>query len=440
MNISTTLTPAQTAMYLKTLPSIRERCTRVHELASQGRLEYFDYAPDREEHTVRYCIEIIKRDYGSDYQSIPPHGRWRHFDIGQSKIDALIDDWSKDSSEIEVCKRLIDLFLVSVLLDAGAGSAWSYREKESGKVYSRSEGLAIASFDMFKAGMFSSDSHQPYRVDSEGLSRLTAATVSSAMQVDSSNVMLGIDGRATLISNLSKALRSNERFFGPDARPGNLLEFLRSESRPAETGDYAAYVHIASLWTVLIDGLAPIWPKSRTQYGGVSLGDVWPCSALKHSAPSPADVDGDNLVPFHKLTQWLAYSLIEPIEKVLTWKFEGLEDLTGLPEYRNGGLLIDFGVLSLRPKAIATSLFPDASSLIPRLPPSHPAIIEWRAMTVIELDRIAVMIRKELNTPDLSLAQVLESATWKGGREIAKQKRPETGGPPIEIESDGTVF
>ena len=66
---------------------------------------------------------------------------------------------------LEVCKRLIDLFLVSVLLDAGAGTAWRYRENESGNVYSRSEGLAIASLEMFNAGMFSGDCKQPYRVD-----------------------------------------------------------------------------------------------------------------------------------------------------------------------------------------------------------------------------------------------------------------------------------
>lgn len=60
--------------------------------------------------------------------------------------------------------------------------------------------------------------------------------------------------------------------------------------------------------------------------------------------------------------------------------------------------------------------------------------------TVYIRDRIAAMIRKELQIPQLSLAQVLESATWKGGREIAKQRRPETSGPPIDIESDGTVF
>lgn len=55
-------------------------------------------------------------------------------------------------------------------------------------------------------------------------------------------------------------------------------------------------------------------------------------------------------------------------------------------------------------------------------------------------DRIADQLRKRLDAPLLTLPQVLESATWKGGREIAWTKRPESGGPPIEIESDGTVF
>ena len=91
------------------------------------------------------------------------------------------------------------------------------------------------------------------------------------------------------------------------------------------------------------------------------------------------------MVPFHKLTGWLTYSLIEPIEKILQWKFEGIEDMTGLPEYRNGGLLFDLGVLSLKPGALAPSFYPDPTSGIPRLLPSHPAMIEWRAMTVIEL-------------------------------------------------------
>jgi hypothetical protein len=91
-------------------------------------------------------------------------------------------------------------------------------------------------------------------------------------------------------------------------------------------------IHIAPLWAALIEGLSPIWPATRTTLRGISLGDVWPCAALKPSSQA----EGDDLVPFHKLTGWITYSLIEPMEKILGWKFEGLEDMTGLPEYRNG--------------------------------------------------------------------------------------------------------
>jgi hypothetical protein len=87
------------------------------------------------------------------------------------------------------------------------------------------------------------------------------------------------------------------------------------------------------------------------------------------------------LVPFHKLTQWITYSVVEVIEKVAKWKIDGLEDLTGLPEYRNGGLLVDLGVLTLKPDLLPV----DKASGLPSVPPSHPAIVEWRAMTVIEL-------------------------------------------------------
>ena len=71
-------------------------------------------------------------------------------------------------------------------------------------------------------------------------------------------------------------------------------------------------------------------------------------------------------------------------------------------------------------------------------PTSFP--VPW--LIILISDRVANLIRSQLglSASQLTLAQVLEGATWKGGREIAKIKRPETGGPPIEIESDGTVF
>ncbi|KAF8839457.1 DUF1688-domain-containing protein [Paxillus ammoniavirescens] len=428
--------PRARAMYLRTLPSIRERCTQVHDLAKEGQLQYFHYDPGREEAVIEFCASIMERDFSNEFASIPPHGRWRHLDAGRRRIEPMLLSWDGSITPPdtkEKCKRIIDLFLVSVLLDAGAGSQWAYTEEDSGQTFSRSEGLGVASVHMFKDGIFSGSASQPYRVDAEGLAHITVDKVAEAMQVSNSNPMVGLEGRTSLLVGLSTALKSNPQFFGQDARPGNMLDFLEAESKLEGS---TRRVHISTLWTILIEGLSPIWP-TRLALDGVSLGDVWSCPALKQ----PGQAEGDDLVPFHKLTGWITYSLIEPMEKLLGWTFDGVEDMTGLPEYRNGGLLIDLGVLTLRPGVLSSECYPDESG-IPRLPPSHPAVVEWRAMTVIELDRIADALRRKYNLPkdELTLTQVLESATWKGGREIAKSLRPSTGGPPIDIVSDGTVF
>ncbi|PFH53499.1 hypothetical protein AMATHDRAFT_1156 [Amanita thiersii Skay4041] len=419
-----------TADYLRTLPSIRERCSRVFELAKANRLQYFNYSPEKEADVTAFCLELLKRDYKS-INDIKPHGRWRHLDAGFPRIEPLVQRWNSVDVE-EKARRLIDLTLVSVLLDAGAGNVWKYTEVSTGKVYSRSEGLGVASLHMFEAGLFSGDPSQPYQADAKGLSEITVEKVASAMQVNDKNPMAGLDGRTKLLYNLAAALKASPEYFGASARPGHIVDYLKAQSHLSWDGTYI--VPVSSLWAALMEGLNPIWP-SRIVFQNKSLGDVWPCPVLDRGA---ADKEGDILVPFHKLTQWIAYSLIEVLEQSLNWHLEGKEDMTGLPEYRNGGLLIDFGVLTLKPDALPI----DKDTCLPRAQPSHPAIVEWRAMTVIGLDRIAIAIRQSLGLTEaqLSLAQVLEGATWKGGREIAKVRRPATGGPPIEIESDGTVF
>ncbi|EJD42078.1 DUF1688-domain-containing protein [Auricularia subglabra TFB-10046 SS5] len=426
MLLAATQTPEATAAYLRTLPAVRERCARVFELAKQDKLQHFVFNESKEADVVQFCCEIINRDFGSNYASIPPHGRWRHFDVYEPRLQPLVETWSSSNTpKLEIARRLIELFLVSVLLDAGAGPTWSYTSPGTSKAYSRSEGLAVASLDMYKAGFFSGKQKDDvWRVDADGLARAGEATVGRAMQVGTDNHMEGLAGRAALLSNLGLALQDSRELFGADARAGNLVDFLATQLKDG-------HVHVFVLWAALMDGLVRVWPATRTKFGGVSLGDVWPCPALVAQGADPAK--GEDLVPFHKLTQWLAYSLVEPLERVLGWKVDGLDDMTGLPEYRNGGLFVDFGVLQLRSA-------PPAGE-IPQFEPSHPAIVEWRALTVILLDRAATAIRKQLGAPDLSTAQILEAATWKGGREIAKRKRGATGGgPPIGIISDGTVF
>ncbi|KAF7295583.1 hypothetical protein MIND_01098300 [Mycena indigotica] len=376
MNLAATTPPNQIAAYLRTLPAIRERCTRVFDLAKEGKLEYFEYHPEKERDVAAFCVDIIK---------IPPHGRWRHLDAGRPRIAPLIAQWKASPlppNDTEIAKRLIDLFMVAVLLDAGAGNKWTYTEAESGLQFSRSEGLGVAAFHMFMQGLFSGDPNKPYQVDAEGLARLTVEKISAGMQVTPDNPLVGLEGRTSLLVNLSTALRTSPEFFGSAARPGGVVDFLSSQSL-VSSGTH--HVPVAALWHALIAGLQPIWPPSRTSLAGLSLGDVWPCSALSQS-PAPGPSDGATFVPFHKLTGWLTYSLIEPLSKILGWHFDGVEDMTGLPEYRNGGLFVDLGVLSLKPNP-PEKLGVDAVSGVPRVPPTHPAIIEWRALTVILLQR-----------------------------------------------------
>lgn len=181
-------------------------------------------------------------------------------------------------------------------------------------------------------------------------------------------------------------------------------------------------VRIEKLWEAVMS-LGQIWP-ARIQINGVQLGDVWPCADLTDLG------NFENLVPFHKLSQWLTYSLIESIESSLDVTIEGVELMTGLPEYRNGGLLVDYGLLQLKPEQIQRGTVQVGE--LPCFEGSDPLIVEWRALTVIYLDKIKEKVEARLNKK-LLLAQVLEGGTWTAGREIAAKLRPKDGGPPIII-------
>ena len=52
--------PQLQAVYLRTLPAIRERCLKVHDLAKRGGLQYFDYHPEKEGAVIEFCTSIIE--------------------------------------------------------------------------------------------------------------------------------------------------------------------------------------------------------------------------------------------------------------------------------------------------------------------------------------------------------------------------------------------
>lgn len=393
--------PSSAVAYLRSPRAIRERCRALLELGTTGLLKHFRVEMDRLPAVADYVLAVTREAYPT--LDIPVHSRWGHFDVGGVRRNAELDSRLASLPRAERARAKLDLVITSVLLDAGSGPTWKYVEPGGG-TYARSEGLAVASFRMFLAGAFSSDPAQPLRADAEGLQRLTLESLARGFQVTEANPLAGLEGRLALLQGLGRAL----------PRPGALYDMLAA---------WGPRVPAAEVLGRVLESLGSIWP-GRITLDGVNLGDVW------HHPMMGAEGSPESLVPFHKLSQWLTYSLLEPLEEggiTVT----NLDALTGLPEYRNGGLLVDLGVLVPRDGRLLTDAFP---------PGSEP-IVEWRALTVALLDEVAKLVRERLGmtAEQLPLAKVLQGGTWSAGRKIAAEKRP-GGTPPIRIESDGTVF
>jgi hypothetical protein len=238
------------------------------------------------------------------------------------------------------------------------------------------------------------------------LAKIDAAALSKSFQVTDSNPLVGLDGRASLLRRLGAAV----------GRPGALFDVMAAR---AVGGELQAPI----ILEVLLEALGPVWPN-RLALGGVPLGDCWRHPAIKR------DDATDGYMPIHKLSQWLSYSLIEPLEAAGVTIVD-IDGLTGLAEYRNGGLFVDAGVLALA----------DPQDAGRAHPVEGPLVVGWRALTVALLDRIAPMVRERLgvSAERFPLARVLEGGTWAAGRRIARSLRAD-GGPPIAVISDGTVF
>jgi len=401
--------------YLLSPVAIRDRANAIYSRAMEGK-GFFQIHEERFEPLVSYVMDTIAKNYPSG--NIPFHSRWGHFRAGG--LDRVVD-FKKEISHLDVLERArteIDLVVTSVLLDAGAGAAWSYKEPGTGITTSRSEGLGVASLHMFRSGIMSG-SKKELRAEASGLRNLRPEDLEHHFQVSTANPLVGVHGRLGLLNSLAAAVENRNIF--PTSRPGALIDYLKER--------HGRKIPAPAILRAVLDGFGPIWPGRLVavgDFGKVNLGDVW-----RHSGLDPATGAGvGGLVPIHKLSQWLTYSLIEPIQDA-GFEVSEIEKLTGLAEYRNGGLLIDRDLISLR----------DPAGLKKKWKPESDLIIEWRALTVYFLDRIGAEVQKKLGRSprEFPLAKVLEGGTWWAGRFAAKEKRP-SADPPIQIESDGTVF
>jgi Protein of unknown function (DUF1688) len=408
----TDVSPQHLIAYLRSPQAIHDRAQELFNLGVDDRLEYFTIDFGVFDRVIEWVDQITRSHYPD--LAIPLHSRWRHFPA--DRVASLF----AGLSPIERLKAKLDLVIPSILLDAGAGPDWRYVDA-MGQTWQRSEGLAIATFEMFANGQFAADGGR--QTDAIGLAQITLADLQAAFQVTPTNPIVGLEGRRQLLHNLGRILQQRREFRGdgPVPRLGNWADdWIADRCEP---------LAIPQLLNMVLTTFSDLWPD-RLTIAGVNLGDVWTHPQLTPMGIDPMGIDQTSrrYIPFHKLSQWLTSSLIEPLQE---WGCDvvELDQITGLAEYRNGGLWLDMGVLKLRDPSLAQV--------------SHRAdavlVVEWRGLTLHLLRLLTDRLRQRWQQPDLQLIQVLQGGTWAAGRAIAAQLRPQAA-PPLRIVSDGTLF
>ena len=400
---------------LWTVEAVRERANELLDLGERDALEHFAVDESRLDPAARLVAEVTRERYPD--LRIPLHSRWRHLEgpDGGSRWPGVAGEAGLAGADR--ARSAVELAVVSVLLDAGAGAGWRYRDERTGREIGRSEGLAAATFDLYRRGALSSDPARPLRADANALGRVDRAAFAQAFQLGEHNPLPGVAGRVRCLRALGRAVAARPEFERRTGTPpggraprrlGCLFDHIRANAPEGR-------IPATDLFRIVLTALRGVI--------GRALGDVWFHPGIRRPGPT------DRLLALHKLFQWLTWSLVEPLAEGGV-EVTGTHALTGLSEYRNGGLLLDTGAIAPRRP-------------LPERPlsPGDPVVVEWRGLTVALLDRLRPRVARKLGLadPDLSLGQLLEGGTWRAGRRIAESLR-EGGAPPLRTLSDGTLF
>ncbi|HEY6832960.1 MAG TPA: DUF1688 family protein, partial [Pseudolabrys sp.] len=307
------------ALSLLSSGAVRERAREILDVGQADALPHFRVDIAQLPPTAAFVADVIRANYPD--LKVPLHARWRHFVFGGRDLWAEISGKVQWRDEAARGRAAFDLAIVSVLLDAGAGPDWRYRDEATGLTIGRSEGLALASLRMFEAGLFSADKRDPLRADASRFLELTGAQLAHGFGAGADNPLTGLEGRAALLARLGSAMCDNPAVFAKadSARAGGLFDHLSARADGKR-------LPAPAILEALLLHLGPIW-QNRLTLGGVPLGDTWRHRAIKREDAS------NGLMPLHKLSQWLTYSLIEPLRDAGI-AVSDIDGLTGLAEYR----------------------------------------------------------------------------------------------------------
>jgi len=214
------------ALSLLTSAAVRSRAHEMLDVGLAGELPNFRVDIAQLTPTAAFVADLIRANYPD--LKVPLHARWRHFVFGGRDLWAEIAQRAAWPDARSRARAEFDIAIVSVLLDAGAGAQWRYRDDASGLNIGRSEGLALASLRMFEAGLFSSDVARPTTRGRGALASLTSADLANGFQVTAKNPLAGLNGRAALLARLGRAMLENQKVFGKHdtARAGGLFDCM----------------------------------------------------------------------------------------------------------------------------------------------------------------------------------------------------------------------
>src|SRR6185503_14519268 len=199
------------ALSLLSADAVRQRAHRLLTIGFEEQLPHFRVDLGRLDTAADRVVETTRTAYPD--LEVPFHSRWRHFAVGGSDRWAAIDDAAPWADAAERARAAFDLAITSVLLDAGAGPQWAYRDPDTGAKVGRSEGLALASLAMFTRGAFSRNRSDPLRADATVLEDLSGEALGCHFQVTADNPLAGVGGRAALLRRLGAVVAAKPGIF-----------------------------------------------------------------------------------------------------------------------------------------------------------------------------------------------------------------------------------
>jgi len=383
------------------------------DLALRGLSPHFLVELDQLPAAIDSLVATAKRDFGG-LENAPAHSQWHHFKFDRCDRLARWAESTKLSPFERGCAK-IDLLFLCEAVDVGGLSKWRYYDPITQTDCSRSEGLAIGLLRMFEQGVFSSDPERRYSLDAKRLKEISAGDLALGLQCENNNMIDGgVEFRVTRLRTLGECLEAQPWFkVGDSHRPSGIANWILN-------GPLSQGILAYDLLHIVLNSLGPLWPgEVRAQ--NAPLGDVW------HYPLNESNETG--LVPIHRIAQWITYSLFPPLNEMGV-PAGGPSLLSGLAGYRNAGFLVDAGVLRVK----------EGVDLTAPLSLSSPLVVEWRALTVALIDKVHDLLQKQLGPSGaLSLPQV-HGLMWRSGRELARQRRPDTGAPPITVASHRMPF